>query len=339
MEPLSFSYREFDSNDIQWLSTVGHVDEIASNTVLIDEGEPVERLFFVLDGKLTASVIQPGGNFQEVDQFLGGEIVGSLPFINGHPSITTITAIAPTKVLIISHNQLIAKLRQDLEFAAHFYRTLSILLSNRLRRISGLLARSQVVAGQPLRKVLLVFGELNDSDIAWMITVGQPHRATTHTVLIQEGQPVDALYLLMEGTLAVSIKAIADNITVSKEIAKLSTGEIVGEMSFIDAQPPSATVKAVEGCLFLSLSRQKLAAKLHQDIGFASRFYRAMSVILCDRLQDRLTRHGYGKLAYDQNQPLDEAAEYEDELDMDVLDQVSLAAVRFDWLLRQLRTN
>ncbi|HEY9806580.1 MAG TPA: cyclic nucleotide-binding domain-containing protein, partial [Candidatus Obscuribacterales bacterium] len=120
---------------------------------------------------------------------------------------------------------------------------------------------------------------------------------------------------------------------------KLATGEIVGEMSFIDAQPPSATVKAVEGCLFLALPRQELATKLQQDIGFASRFYRAMSVVLCDRLQDRLTRHGYGKLAYDKNQPLDEAVEYEDELDMDVLGQVSLAAARFDWLLRRLRAN
>jgi bacteriocin-type transport-associated protein len=339
MEPLTLPSEEFNASGLQWLWTAGQVEEIAQNTVLIREGEWVDTISLVLAGSLSASVLQPGGSYQQVDQFSAGEMVGALPFISAHPSIMTITAIAPTRILTITSHQLVAKLQQDLEFAAHFYQTLSILLSQRLRRISALLARSQVVAGQALRKVLLVFGELNDSDVDWMIAVGKPHRAATNTDLIQAGKPVDALYLLMEGTLAVSVSAIVADKPISKEIAKLATGEIVGEMSFIDAQPPSATVKAVEGCLFLALPRQELATKLQQDIGFASRFYRAMSVVLCDRLQDRLTRHGYGKLAYDKNQPLDEAVEYEDELDMDVLGQVSLAAARFDWLLRRLRAN
>lgn len=339
MEPLSLPLGEFNPSDLQWLRTVGQIEEIAQNTVVVQEGGLVENLSLVLSGTLSASVIQLGGKHQEVDQFAAGEMVGSLSLIKGHPSITTITAIAPTKLLTVSYRQLAVKLKQDLEFAARFYQTLAILLSQRLRRISGLLARSQAVAGQPLRKVLLVFGELHDSDVDWMIAVGKPHRAATNTVLIQEGQPVDALYLLMEGTLAVSVSAIVEGVAINKEIAKLSMGEIVGEMSFIDAQPPSATVRALEGCLFLSLPRPALAAKLHQDLGFASRFYRAMAVVLGDRLQDRLTRHGYGKLAYDKDQPLDKDAEYEDELDMDVLDQVSLAAVRFDWLLRRLRAN
>lgn len=339
MEPLNFSCGDLNAKDIEWFRTVGRLENLTADTVLIQEGESVDQLAFILQGKLSASVMQSGKKRQEVDQFSTGEMIGTLPFINAHPSITTITAIAPTQVLTIAHHQLAAKLQQDLEFAVRFYRTLSTLLSHRLRRISGLLARSQVAASEPLRKVLLVFGELNDSDVDWMIAVGKAHRATTNTVLIQAGEPVDALYLLMEGTLAVSVTAVVDGTSVSKEIAKLSTGEIVGEMSFIDAQPPSATVKALEGCLFLALSRQELAKKLHQDIGFASRFYRAMSVVLCDRLEDRLTHHGYGKLVYDKSQSLDEAIEYEDELDINVLDQVSLAAVRFDWLLRRLRAN
>jgi len=81
---------------------------------------------------------------------------------------------------------------------------------------------------------------------------------------------------------------------------------------FIDVRLPSATVKALEDSLVLSIPRQQLAAKLQQDVGFASRFYRVIATLL--RLQGMLSRLGYGRRVY-KGQPLDEAIEYEDELD------------------------
>jgi CRP/FNR family transcriptional regulator, cyclic AMP receptor protein len=40
------------------------------------------------------------------------------------------------------------------------------------------------------------------------------------------------------------------------EIARLGVGEIVGEMSFVDSAPPSATVTAVGECLALFLDKE-----------------------------------------------------------------------------------
>ncbi len=58
------------------------------------------------------------------------------------------------------------------------------------------------------------------------------------TVLIREGVPVGTLYILLEGHLRVVLEGSG------RQIASLEVGEIVGEMSFIDARPPSATVHA-----------------------------------------------------------------------------------------------
>ena len=52
-------------------------------------------------------------------------------------------------------------------------------------------------------------------------------------------------------------------------IAILGPGEIVGEMSFVDARPPSATVKALEDSTVFSLSKPRLNAKLAADPGFS----------------------------------------------------------------------
>jgi len=289
-----------------------------------------------LDGLLATFVASPAGK-QEVSQFKAGEGVGFLTFIDPSPVANAIVAIAPTTLLVLPHARLTTKLNQDSGFATRFYQTVAVFLSNQLRGISTLLVRSQVAAEAPLRKVLLVFGELYDSDLDWMMKVGVPQRLSTGTLLIQEGKALDAIYILLEGTLAVFVSALVGDRQVSKEVAKLATGEILGEMSFIEAQTASATVKAVESGLVLALPRLQLVAKLQQDARFAARFYRAIAVVLANRLKDRLTQHGYGKLTYDKDQPLDQELEYEDELDTNTLEHVALAGVRFDWLLRRVR--
>ena len=123
----------------------------------------------------------------------------------------------------------------------------------------------------------------------------------------------------------------------SKEVAKLPNGEIVGEMSFVETGTASATVKAADRSLLLAVPQQQLSVKLQQNVGFASRFYRAIAAILVDRLRDQLMRRGFGRLAYKRGQSLEEDIEYEDELDLGMLEQTAIAGTRFDWLVKQMR--
>ncbi len=68
--------------------------------------------------------------------------------------------------------------------------------------------------------------------------------------------------------------------TVTQEIARLGSGEIVGEIPLLNVRAISTTVKAVENSLILLISQKELTAKLQQDIGFAARFYRAIAKTL-----------------------------------------------------------
>ncbi|HBL14025.1 MAG TPA: cyclic nucleotide-binding protein, partial [Cyanobacteria bacterium UBA11162] len=86
-----------------------------------------------------------------------------------------------------------------------------------------------------MKKVFFLLGELDDDDIDWMIAVGRREEVVAGTVLIEEGRPIDTLHILLEGTLAVSVAALE-----GKTIARLTSGAVVGEMSFADARPPSA---------------------------------------------------------------------------------------------------
>ncbi|HBB32742.1 MAG TPA: cyclic nucleotide-binding protein [Cyanobacteria bacterium UBA8803] len=179
-----------------------------------------------------------------------------------------------------------------------------------------------------MKKVFFLLGELDDDDLDWMIANGRREEVTAGTVLIEEGRAIDTLHILLEGTLAVSVSALQ-----GKTIARLTSGAVVGEMSFADARPPSATVEAVEDSLVLSIPRTQLMEKLQKDEGFASRFYRAIAIFLSTRLRGTVRYLGYAK-----GDLLKDDGESE-ELSPEIIDSVPLAQARFDWLLRRLRNK
>src|SRR5581483_5807452 len=171
-----------------------------------------------------------------------------------------------------------------------------------------------------MRKALLFFGILNDADVEWMIAAGMKQQLNPGDVLIQEGMPATSIFLVLEGVVSVVARHGRN-----QEVARLGPGEIVGEMSFVDSRPPSATVRALEPCAVLAIPRSVLAARLAEDVGFAARFYRAIAVFLSDRVRSTM-----GLVGYAAGEPLTEDASYADEIDAAVLDNVSLAGARFE---------
>ncbi|MDX2228979.1 MAG: cyclic nucleotide-binding domain-containing protein [Leptolyngbyaceae cyanobacterium bins.349] len=182
-----------------------------------------------------------------------------------------------------------------------------------------------------MRTVLFLLGELDDDDIDWMIERGDRRTVTAGTVLIQEGQPINHLFILLEGALSVSVM-----VTGGQEIASLLSGDIVGEMSFVDTRPPSATVTAKQDSLVLCLSREELAAKLHLDVGFAARFYRALAISLSNRLRLTVSHLKDLNLPTSTDTSTDHDLPFSD-LARNAQENVALANTRLDWLLRRLK--
>lgn len=175
-----------------------------------------------------------------------------------------------------------------------------------------------------MKRVLFILGVLEDEDIDWLVTTGRRLALSAGEVLINEGQATDAIYLLLDGILHVSVSALRGQV-----IAELSSGEVVGEMSFIDAQSPSATVAAAAPAVVLAIPWQALQAKLEQDIWFACRFYKAVSILLSSRLRSTV-KHLEGE----QWRPVAIAHQaYSAEMS----EMITVGGIRFDWMLRRLR--
>lgn len=175
-----------------------------------------------------------------------------------------------------------------------------------------------------MKRVVFILGVLDDDDVDWLIEAGQRQELQPGQVLIREGEPCEHIYLILDGGLEVSVAALSD-----QPIAHLATGEVVGEMSFVDSQPPSATVSALEPSIVLAISCTQLRHKLQQDIWFASRFYRALAILLSSRLRSTV-KHLQGEhwrpVASLNDAGLDE-----------MNDMLSIGGIRFDWMLKRLR--
>ncbi|HIK33063.1 MAG TPA: cyclic nucleotide-binding domain-containing protein [Oscillatoriales cyanobacterium M59_W2019_021] len=177
-----------------------------------------------------------------------------------------------------------------------------------------------------MKKAYLILSELNNDDLNWMISVGKKHELLPGDKLIYENQQINAFYMILSGTLSVTIEALN-----GKELARLSSGEVVGEISLIDTQLPLATVKAIEESVVLEIPRLPLTAKLEKDMGFAARFYRGISRCLSDRMRGTVLRLGYD-VELDALESREQAANSTGNIDLE------LVQAKFNWL-KQLASH
>lgn len=173
-----------------------------------------------------------------------------------------------------------------------------------------------------MRKALYFLGILDDRDVDWMIRNGRKMTVAPGTLLIEQGKATDWLYFVLDGAFVVSTRA-------TPRIAVLKAGEVVGEISFVDARPPVASVRAEVESMAGAIPRSALAKKLQEDVGFAARFYQSVAVFLADRL-----RTTTGSLGTEEPQ-LDESIEDTDELAPHLMANISMAGLRFAEMQRR----
>jgi CRP/FNR family transcriptional regulator, cyclic AMP receptor protein len=159
-----------------------------------------------------------------------------------------------------------------------------------------------------------ILGLLRDEDIAWIAQAGLRVSLTAGQPLVEEGRRNSFLHIIITGAFLVTSRSTGD-----RQISVMQRGEVIGELSFLDARPPSATVRAVRASQVLAIARSEVTRKLEADLAFASRFYRALGITLATRLR-ALTR----------------GAPSEEEFDMNVLEQGAVDEERFEAILRTL---
>jgi len=134
-----------------------------------------------------------------------------------------------------------------------------------------------------MNRGLFILGELNDADADWLAEHGRVESIDPGLPLIQQGEPIEELHLVLKGRFLVARRGEV------RDLGSIGVGEMMGEMSFLDSRLPAADVRAGdERCEVLSLPRSALQERLEKEPALASRFYRGLARVLSGRLRDAL---------------------------------------------------
>ena len=218
------------------------VREHGFGDVIVREGGAPDGFYVVLDGR--ARVVATGPDGQEVALALlhPGDAFGEEGLFDHAPRSASVRASGPvtTARLDVSVFAALASLHPELVDGFRQQR--------RARRLERFL------------RVHSAFSRLPRSAVATLLATLEPVAVRNGDVVVRQGEPGDALYLVEAGQLRV----LRDG----DELRPVHTGEFFGELSLYRNEPAAATVVATGDTSLLRLPRGAFDALLHDHPEF-----------------------------------------------------------------------
>ena len=112
-----------------------------------------------------------------------------------------------------------------------------------------------------------LFGGFTEEDLAVMIPLMEEETFEEGEIIIREDETGDRLHFIERGKVEV-LKATKDG---QRFLTELGPGDEFGEMELIDIRPRSATVKALEPVVTLSLTNGNLLRLYHSNVEIFAR--------------------------------------------------------------------
>ncbi|MGK5083386.1 cyclic nucleotide-binding domain-containing protein [Bdellovibrionota bacterium FG-1] len=125
-------------------------------------------------------------------------------------------------------------------------------------------------------KTSRLFAEFSQDEIKQVLAMAHEKPLLENAVLFKEGEPSDALFIVIEGQLEVR-----NHETV---ISKVPLYGIVGEMGIFTGRQRSAAVVALEESRVLRIPAQDLLEHIEKDHEIGFKLYRNVTAILAEHL-------------------------------------------------------
>ncbi|MBW4468310.1 MAG: cyclic nucleotide-binding domain-containing protein [Pegethrix bostrychoides GSE-TBD4-15B] len=333
--------RELTRSDIDWMATAGQRRIFAAGATVLEAEATDYDMYLILEGAL--ALLLPGAEeMQELSVLSSGDILGSFFLFNSYSFPVTVQAKEASLLLAIPQSVMLDKLQKDEAFSARFFRAMALLLAHRQQEIIQRSPRSLVIQSLFEKGMLSTFSCLQDGDLCWFCSRGQVQRVEPGW-RIPEGKPLDALYILLKGSLAMlvcnqqrqalSLAFGAVESTAADCVAELQPGEILGVTQMLGLGTNPYAIEATVDSLLLAVPLSQLNTQLQADPGFASRLYRALASVTADRTQRILLRLRTERISAPTMSQMRNESEA---LGVEVLQQMSVARAKFNWLLKQL---
>ena len=131
-----------------------------------------------------------------------------------------------------------------------------------------------------------IFEGIPEATIEKLSNAGRLVALNKGDVVIQEGDKVNSIYCLLKGEVDILMPDDLEEYDDLTLVNMLVDGECIGEYSFVDEQPASATVRANTDIELLELSHDVLRDALDSDSELRAQLYKNLLESLVERLRN-----------------------------------------------------
>ena len=133
-------------------------------------------------------------------------------------------------------------------------------------------------------KGIKLLKSFTDAELEELILLGTSSSFEAHSNIVIEGELSWGLYLILSGVVGIfkTNKMTGE----SHDIGELKAGSFFGELSLVDENPRSATVRALSNVDLFYISKETFLGYIEQSIELKSKFYMNCIKILVTRLRE-----------------------------------------------------
>ncbi len=281
-----------------WVSRASH----AAGAVILREGEETTDAYVVDRGRVAIGRVTPYGQYRLAT--LGpGEIFGETAFVDRATRSGDAMAEEPSELLVLDSTAISALIDRDPQFAIALYWAFWRSLARKLRATNQMLS-SFFSAGRPAphgpaaqpsatkgfrvdmaaKRSLFAEQKLSGLEINYLASLSREMQLAPGRVLFREGDPGDAMYVVLEGRVMISKRVTGAG---EEALAFVERGDYFGEMALIDRQPRSADARAGDaGAVVLAIPRDVVGGLLDMTKVSSLRLLKILCALIAKRLRE-----------------------------------------------------
>jgi CRP-like cAMP-binding protein len=255
----------------RFFESAGSVQSVAQGAALFSQDQKGDKAYFLLEGEVSLA-----RGRKMIDIVKAGEIVGEMAMVSQQPRSATALARTPCRVVALDARQFQETMQKMPEFAL----MLMSMTIDRIRLTVATLSMSRALSAEDRWRECRVFDPGSLAALTHELGDREPLYAPRHKTLMKEGEAGVFMYVVQDGTVAISIKG--------KVVEKVGPGGVFGEMALVDKSPRTATATAESDCSLLTINRTDFLALVKARPDFAMSILRA----LADRLRFLTSKYG-----------------------------------------------
>jgi CRP/FNR family transcriptional regulator, cyclic AMP receptor protein len=144
--------------------------------------------------------------------------------------------------------------------------------------------KTKIAVSVELLKDIQLLKSLNETELKQVLSLGTALHYEPHTNIIIEGELSWGIYIILNGTVGVyKNNKLTGN---GYDLGQLKNNDFFGEMSLIDDNPRSATVRTLTQCQLLHISKENFTKLLNHSADLKLRFYQNTVRCLVSRLRE-----------------------------------------------------